>query len=609
MGLTIEQIRDVLQNPRNKNKIPDAVRHERSLRFHSEIVLQKHESGQAANDHFDRVKSILPKDKFGMYLSVFQYPVDTVDLIDRVFDTNEKIFDGRDAVNRTEFKRENLNHDWDQYRTVKLKEPAFWRKEIFPKMKARFNSLLVVDLPSEQTSDRPEPYLYTLNIDSVLDFDFVPGSMDLKFVFFHQPNDRFAVFDDERFRVFQKSTTGKIHEIGNPIIDNEHSLNYCPAIFLVDDPISTDHKFPKKGMLTKYVGKLDWLLFYSVSKRAADLVSPWTIYFGYDIECDFEDKNTFQRCHRGFLKNRQNQFVMEASGAVRKCPVCSPKRLTGPGSYVGMKTPDKEAGIPDLGAPVGKLDADVPSLEYNVKELERLEMKIFSGLTGKREEIINNQAINEDQVFAFLEGQKQVLRNTKTYIERLQQWTTSTVCRLRYGDDFISNTRNLGSDWYIWTPEFLLKLYELAKKIGFSEMALDRLQDIYHETEFQTDPEQLQRINIMKHLDPFRHLTKEEVGKLYTDNSVSYEDFYFKVNFSSLILRFERENTSIINFGSAVSFDKKIKDIRRIMDIYIKESKPNGKVETDVKSELETIRLQAQIKSEKTGTGNPAPAS
>ena len=50
------------------------------------------------------------------------------------------------------------------------------------------------------------------------------------------------------------------------------------------------------------------------------------------------------------------------------------------------------------------------------------------------------------------------------------------------------------------------------------------------------------------------------------------EDFQIKLKFPDFVRRFERENTNVIEFGSALPFAKKIDRIREVFKSYVQEN-------------------------------------
>ena len=61
---------------------------------------------------------------------------------------------------------------------------------------------------------------------------------------------------------------------------------------------------------------------------------------------------------------------------------------------------------------------------------------------------------------------------------------------------------------------------------------------------------------------------------MYEAGKIMFEVCMLKTQFSDLIARFERENGSIIEFGSNINYADKIKKIVEVMNTYIIENKP-----------------------------------
>ena len=83
----------------------------------------------------------------------------------------------------------------------------------------------------------------------------------------------------------------------------------------------------------------------------------------------------------------------------------------------------------------------------------------------------------------------------------------------------------------------------------------------------------LQRMVILKHLEPYRHNTKEELQTLFEKGLIDETNLRIKINFSPYIDRFERENINIIEFGITLPFDDKIKKIKEQLIKYANEEK------------------------------------
>lgn len=517
------------------------------------------------------VERLIPNDKFKIFKSLFRYPVITNEVTGIVFDKLSRVFDGRNPALNYQFMSSEQRDDWEYYRQEVLKEPTIWQTKGWEYFQTEINSVLIVDLPTEQKpgTKYPEPYFYWLTIDQVIAYDVNPETGFMEYIIFRQPDNRIAVIDDEFYRVYSED---KDHNIGSLLVESKHDLGYTPARFFWNVPLSISDPDIKASPLTRELETLDWYLFFHISKRHLDLYGAYPIYSGYEQNCDYSNSETGDMCDGGFLKDRNGNYKFDSSGLLLRCPKCGDKRIAGVGSFVEVPIPGENQ--PDLRNPVQMLGVDTSSLEYNVKEVERLKENILRATVGVNDDFANTQAVNEKQVDAFFESQTTILTRIKKGFESAQQFIDETVCRLRYGNAFVSAKINLGTDFYVVTPTELRNKYKLAKESGASESELDALQNQIIETEYRHNPTQLQRMLILAELEPYRHLTRNEVINLYEKQIIPVEAMQVKLNFANFVRRFERENTNILEFGTLIPYDKKISIIADKLREYAKEVTP-----------------------------------
>ena len=517
------------------------------------------------------VERLIPNDKFKIFKSLFRYPVITNEVTGIVFDKLSRVFDGRNPALNYQFMSSEQRDDWEYYRQEVLKEPTIWQTKGWEYFQTEINSVLIVDLPTEQKpgTKYPEPYFYWLTIDQIIAYDVNPATGFMEYIIFRQPDNRIAVIDDEFYRVYSED---KDHNIGSLIVESKHDLGYTPARFFWNVPLSISDPDIKASPLTRELETLDWYLFFHISKRHLDLYGAYPIYSGYEQNCDYSNSETGDMCDGGFLKDRNGNYKFDSSGLLLRCPKCGDKRIAGVGSFVEVPIPGDNQ--PDLRNPVQMLGVDTSSLEYNVKEVERLKENILRATVGVNDDFANTQAVNEKQVDAFFESQTTILTRIKKGFESAQQFVDETVCRLRYGNAFVSAKINLGTDFYVVTPTELRNKYKLAKESGASESELDALQNQIIETEYRHNPTQLQRMLILAELEPYRHLTRNEVVNLYEKQIIPVEAMQVKLNFANFVRRFERENTNILEFGTLIPYDKKISIIADKLREYAKEVTP-----------------------------------
>lgn len=509
------------------------------------------------------VATLIPKDKYNIFLSLFKFPTPVIELTEKIFNELERVFDGRDKSFNYQFKSLNLREDWEQYRLRVLKEPLIWRQLGWDTFKSAINSFVVVDMPLIQQGDRPEPYFYFLDISNVIEYDTI-GS-EVQYIVFKQNEFEIAVIDDTYYRKIEF----KGDKMGKILVENAHNLGYCPVKFFWDTSVTLKSPDVKKSPLTPQLSNLDWLLFFTISKRHLDLYAPYPIYSAYEADCNFQNNATGDYCDGGFLRNINGEYSIFQDGTVSRCPICSEKRLAGAGSFIEVPAP--KAGEPDLRKPVEITTIDRAALDYNVIEESRLRQNIYASVVGKGGDTQSKEAVNELQISANFEDKTSTLNALKVGFETIQKFVDDTVCILRYGNEFIGSTISYGSEFYIYSIKELYSQYNLAKSNGASESELDAINDQIIATQNKNSPLQLQRMMILKHLEPYRHYTRNELMTIQEKGLTDSILMKIKINFNSYIDRFERENLNITEFGRNMEFNDRVNKIKEQLLNYAKE--------------------------------------
>lgn len=577
MGLDLSQVKQILQKPSKRQVIQKAINMQKRLRFHTETNIAISDINQPATIFLDWVRGLLPKDKFNIFIQLFRFPLATPAVVEDVYRELERVFYSRNASSSYQFTDSTLEEDWVWYKKNKLNEPDVWKTEAWKKMQVSPNSILVIDLPVSQTSDMPEPYFYWLDIDAVIDYEVNTRTGVFNWLVFKQPDDKIAVFDDIAIRVYQLNDK---HEIQGLVSEAVHNLGYCPAKFFWLSALNENNKDIKKNPITKELSNLDWLLFFMISKRHLDLYAPYPIYSAYEADCNFENSETGDYCDGGFLRNAKGEYKILNDGSVERCPCCSEKRIAGPGSFLEVPVPNQVEGVADMRNPVQITTIDRESLDYNVSECERLKNDIIISIVGSGGIVSEKEAINETQVSANFESKTSVLNALKTNFEQAQKFVEDTICKLRYGTSFIGSSINWGTEFYVYTVSELYAKYSQAKSNGASEAELDSIAQQILEVEYKNNPIVLQRMLILKQLEPFPHKTLSEVLNLYEKTLISEDLVQLKINFSTLVARFERENIDIVEFGSNLQLRDKITIIKNKLLDYVRELKPARPTET-----------------------------
>lgn len=569
MVLKLNQIKQILQKPSKRQVIQKAVNMQRRLRFHTETNIAVSDINQPTTIFLQWVKTLLPKDKFNIFLQLFKFPLPTPAVVEDVYRELERVFYSRNSSSSYQFTDSELAEDWANYKKNSLNEPEVWKTTGWKRMQVSPNSILVVDLPQIQKSSRPEPYFYWLEIDAVIDYQL--SKLDdnaFEWLIFNQPNHQIAVFDDTYIRVYQLNEKNEIQSL---VSEASHDLGYCPARFFWSTQLNEKNKDLKKNPITKELSNLDWYLFFALSKQHLDLYAPYPIYSAYEADCNFENNETGDYCDGGFLRNAKGEYKILNDGTVERCPCCSEKRIAGPGSFLEVPVPNQSEGVADMRNPVQITTIDKDSLDYNVSECARLKNEIVISVVGSGGTVSEKEAINETQVTANFESKTSVLNALKTNFELAQKFIEDTICKLRYGDAFISSSISWGTEFYVFTVTELYSKYKQAKENGASNSELDAISQQILEVEYRNNPLVLQRMLILKQLEPYPHKTLDEVIKLFEKGLLDEKLVKLKINFNTLIDRFERENINIIEFASKKPLRDKINIITNKLLEYVTE--------------------------------------
>lgn len=569
MALELNQIKQILQRPSKRQVIQKAVNMQRRLRFHTETNIAVSDINQPTTIFLQWVKTLLPKDKFNIFLQLFKFPLPTPAVVEDVYRELERVFYSRNSSSSYQFTDSELAEDWANYKKNSLNEPEVWKTTGWKRMQVSPNSILVVDLPQIQKSSRPEPYFYWLEIDAVIDYQL--SKLDdnaFEWLIFNQPNHQIAVFDDTYIRVYQLNEKNEIQSL---VSEAGHDLGYCPARFFWSTQLNEKNKDIKKNPITKELSNLDWYLFFALSKQHLDLYAPYPIYSAYEADCNFENSETGDYCDGGFLRNAKGEYKILNDGTVERCPCCSEKRIAGPGSFLEVPVPNQSEGVADMRNPVQITTIDKDSLDYNVSECARLKNEIVVSVVGSGGTVSEKEAINETQVTANFESKTSVLNALKTNFELAQKFIEDTICKLRYGDAFISSSINWGTEFYVFTVTELYSKYKQAKENGASNSELDAISQQILEVEYRNNPLVLQRMLILKQLEPYPHKTLDEVIELFEKGLLDEKLVKLKINFNTLVDRFERENINIIEFASKKPLRDKINIITNKLLEYVTE--------------------------------------
>ena len=599
MKLTVSQCLGVLKNPRNRHRIELAKKQEERLVMHCEPILSRKEAPSAVNDFLLWVSSFLPKDKYQRFEQLLTFPFETVDTTKTIFDDLKKFFSAPDQSISFDFKNSAYQEEFMQYLENTV-DSDFWETKGMDALRTGISSLIVVDLPEFQTDLRPQPYYYLLSICSCYDLVINEETGAIEYVAFWQKDKSVIFIDEVAYRKFRQQEQGgewylveggeKIHstyketinEADNSVIygDLINGLGYTPVCSFYKNAISGSEGIIKKGPITTSLSKLDWLLFWQVSKKYLDLYGAWPIVVSYKEECTYRDENGHE-CREGYVNFEYEGSNGQWLKGQKECPSCKNRGVIGAGSFWTVDPPRDKDDVDLMQNPVKFIEVSNDKLEYGVAEMERLEKAIKINATGYYQEATKD-AINEKQVYSQYEGRKAILDTIREQFEEAQEFVYETMAKLRYDQFFLKANVFLGKEYFLQSPTDLVLQYTEAKKAGLPMYEVAKIRETYSKTKFKNDPGEFQRAFILSQLEPYPDQSIAELKALGL-NEVDLEGFYLKLDFANFIARFEREQMNVVEFGSLLSFDQKISIIKSKLLQYVSDlsKKASSRIERE----------------------------
>ena len=607
MMLTEEHIRknalDAKRRSEVNNNLTLMMRHQERVRFHVNHAPSSHTVENVPLAEFLRmVKQQLPEYKYEKWKSLLSYPLATVGTTSTIFSRLSRIFEGRNPVYDYQFRDPKMKDDWEWYRQDVLGGQKLWKGKAWEYFKTEPNAVMVVDLPVDGRKDMADPYVqpyvYFVCTKNIVDYKSDEDGNIEWLIYKDSEKNLMYVIDDESYQVYTYdgdaeplslydkrldggSVLNGVLNIGDRVSVSMHNLGYCPCKFLCEESIDVHRVDVKQSPITKVLGDLDWFLFFHTSKKYLDTYAEFPIYSGYADACDFETEldvdGDKKHCHckKGYLVDDEDMAVM-MDGVPVACPMCKhEKEMAGPGTFIKIPVPNGD-DIPDMRNPVQMLNVDRSSLDYTVEEESRLESTMIAKCIGIDGNAVNQFSISDKQVDANFESQSTILLRVKRTFEHLQKFADDTCCRLRYGQYFESSAINYGTEFYMLSTKELRDMYAAAKSGGASESDLGGIRRQIVQTEYRTDELQQQRMLILLDVEPLNGRTYDEVVELYDKGIVNEEDVKVKMNFDSLIRRFEREHGSLLEYGvPMLTYQEKIDSIGDILHAYVREGRSN----------------------------------
>ena len=557
------EIQKLFKDRPAKRYINAGVRHQDRLAYHTVTAVSKEDLSPYHHDYISWIANnrpeLLPKDKVERFKQLITLPIPTNELTESIFSHLNSVFKGQDAFFRYDFTDPKKLADWKDYNDF-----TFWQTFGFEAMINAIDSVWVVNLPAEQTTEYPAPRDLLINIKDIIDIS-VDRNNVCEYVIF-KANGKIFVYDDLFFRAYSVKD-GDISKL--PESEIPHNLGYCPARMFWSDMLLKSNYINKKAPLTNVLGDLDWLLTCQVFKKYMELGNSYPITVAIKQTNDYESNNNEN--NRG-----RSEEQRETLGG----------NLIGPGSFFEADPPLQDEYDP-MANPVRLISPDVTNLKYHDESLKAKQDRIFYSVVGKDGEA-TKEAINEKQVEASFESQTTNLLKIAHNFELIQTFADKCKIDLRYGpDELKSISIDYGTKFFLKSANDIISDLDTAKKNGSHSSVIDVIMNKVIEAEYRNDKNGYTRAKIIQELDPLPDKTQDEAMAIYKEDGISKEQFIIKCQLLNFVRRFEREQrVSLTDFASARPYDEKIRNIYDEFILYaneIKGSEPTPPVVNEIR--------------------------
>ncbi len=579
MDLEKDQLKKIIQNPKNSALLSEACFHEQRLKMHLDTRITKPSDNIAFEGWLKYIADIAQNDeKFELFQQLIKYPLVSTSLANNIYRRFKKVFYGADSRKDFVFKNDNNKADFLSYIS---KYKNYFVEQGFKYFKLCPDGFMCIDYPTEQEGNLPEPYIQFIDIKNVHDA-CVNIDASVNYILIDLGEEKYKLVDSVKFAIVDNK--------GNFVLDDEgeekvlyHNLGYTPVRQFWTSNINNSNPFLKDVPLNSSLGELDFLISADVGKENVDLYAKFPFLSVLEDDETYEDYEQSENVdtnltgnaeagynYRGVNVNNNINYVIDSNNSYnglepnyfnRPYQNKDKKSMRLAGTIVSRRPPRE--GETDIPTPLEIITPDTSILEHLISDIEYREKKIYQNTVGSPQQTEgNNQAKNEKQVQSQYEGQLDVILDIKKNFEALEEWCLKTIALMRYESEDIVININYGTRFFLKSVDELEQELQTAKEVGASEGLILSLIEEIIDTKYKNSPSEAKKQKILLALDPFPSMSIMDIAELLKAGiPVDADDLTLKTNFGSLTGELERmRNTDLENELFDVNNVKKMKE-------------------------------------------------
>ena len=179
---------------------------------------------------------------------------------------------------------------------------------------------------------------------------------------------------------------------------------------------------------------------------------------------------------------------------------------------------------------------------------------------------------------ASFESRTAILLNIAKNFQLIHTFSDKCKIELRYGKDSLKDISiDYGTKFFLKTSADLIEELNTAKTNGSHASVIGAIMDEVIESKYRNDTTGLSRAKIIQELDPLPDKTQSEALEIFKNGGLTKEQYIIKSQLLNFSKRFEREQASLVEFGSARNYKDKIQSIYEEFIKYAQEIMPKEK--------------------------------
>jgi len=561
MTLSESQAKSVIESPQSRQTIDDARAYESRLRIFTQSMTLDELRNEDGWTYFMRELRDTLTDKKAERISQFiSYPLSIVDISDNILTEAAKVFDSKNAF----FSISSTNEQRDDYLKSTIGQMGLYtwiRDHGMDVLNNKANSCVVIDF-----NVKGEPYLIFIGLDRLHDFNLKNKVGELGYISFQHSTDGsdvlYAVYDDSTYWVF-RALGGDRTKLD--LVSSKPNLSgRCPGRMFLSE--SLNGGFNRRIPISTSLSKMSEWQRFDIFKTYADYYYPFPVIERVRENC------TIDGCVDGKILVGNQEYIEDGMSLNRpiydSCPSCAERSdIVGPGLVIELQ-PRGQKDDPDYAGNFRMINPEVSSLKYIKEKLQDLTDGIIYNSVGYNE-LLNSEAVNETQIQGSLESKTNVLLRMKTNFDTLHKWIVSQIVLGTYGDmTDVSINVSYGTEFYVYTEAEIQKVFDDAKKSKLPESEIAEVYLQLIDTKYKGNPDKIERALMLYNLDPLPFDEWKDVKEKYEMGLLQDSEFLLKANFTNLVAKFERENTTVTKFGVNLPLNKRIDRILETIKTY-----------------------------------------